>query len=302
MPRSRRSPKKPLQPVYQVVGRWLDRVRARAGGSIGRFWHDLTMSRGRRYYRALALFCVICLFVGVGASYVWRSTVVQSAFERYRAVFVGRGDDPGPVPPGPIADPSPGNGPGGADPAVGDEPDPADPVEPEPEPAGPAAGHAGGAGTGGGSGTGSGDPAPIPDPPPRPRPDLDSLMRPVTGPVVLGQGWQFSTTFGDWRFHPGVDIQAAAGSEVRAALAGAVVAVDDSYELGLYCTIDCGGGIEAVYGGLKTCVVQVGQEVDQGQIIGRVGDNAPSEPNVGAHLHFELRDGDEALDPETYWP
>jgi murein DD-endopeptidase MepM/ murein hydrolase activator NlpD len=120
--------------------------------------------------------------------------------------------------------------------------------------------------------------------------------------VIVSFGWNYSSTLADWRFHPGVDLQAAEGAAVRAALGGLVTKVDDSFERGVHCVIDHGGGIVTVYGSLKTCAVQAGQSVSRGQIIGTVGNSCPAEVALGPHLHFELLDGTQAIDPSSYWP
>jgi murein DD-endopeptidase MepM/ murein hydrolase activator NlpD len=138
------------------------------------------------------------------------------------------------------------------------------------------------------------------DPLPSDKPDLTAMVRPVTGPVLLGYGWQFSTTMNDWRYHAAVDLQVAEGTAVRAALAGKVTSVGDSFELGLYMVIDHGGGIKTVYGSLKSASVKVGQTVAKGQEIGKAGVSAEAESSSGPHLHFELLDGQEQVDPTPY--
>jgi|GEM_PF-2455833 len=299
MPKSRTTRKQEYQPLSRQTGRWLAASWTRAGAAISRFWGDLTLARGMRYYRALAIFCVICLVTGVAASAVWRSTAMRDAVTRYRAVFLGdTGIGGRPNIPGV-------DGPGTADPVEtasgGDPVTPAEPAKPttgdqppvaDPDPVKPAQGTT----------PPAEQPAGPSVPPARPRPDLSTMGRPVTGPVITEFGWQFSATMADWRFHPGVDLQAADNTTVRAALAGNVLRVDDSYDLGIHCVIDHGGGVHTVYGSLKTCSVQAGQAVTKGQAIGTVGTSAATGGTLGPHLHFELQDGGEAQDPVPYWP
>lgn len=282
MPKSRHR-KKEYQPLYLVTGRWLERTAARFGQSVSRFWHDLTLERGSRYYRALAVFCVLCLLAGAGAGIAWQSNAVRFAVERYRAVFLGEGSGSGVTPPDTTTEPTPPQtepakpsgtgGEGTSESPATDPAEPAGPAEPS-EPAAPAA---------------------------APKPDLNTLTRPVAGPSILAFGWQYSTTLADWRFHEGVDIQAAEGATVRAVLAGKVIKVDDSFNLGLYCVVDNGGGVKTVYGSLKTCAVQAGQQIKQGAAVGSVGMSAAAEAAAGPHLHLEVWDGEQALNPEEYW-
>jgi len=119
--------------------------------------------------------------------------------------------------------------------------------------------------------------------------------------VILDFGWQYSDTLADWRFHPGVDLQAPEGTAVRAALAGKVTEVAEGFEYGLAVRIDHGGGVYTVYGQLGEAAVKVGQSVTKGQTLGAVGAPAGVELDSGAHLHFELIDGEDALDPKEYW-
>jgi len=286
MPRKRRRNK--TQPLYIVVARALERGWARAAGAAAGFWHDLTQARGSRYFRALAVFCVLCMLLGAGASLAWRTAAVQSAVTRYRAVFLGTGGG------------SPGESPalvpsGQATPAGGGSAAP-----PGGQSTTPPGGSAEPAGSGG-SPAGPSIPAGSPGEPEVAGPDLNTLTRPLAGALLVDFGWQYSTTLEDWRFHPGVDIQAAEGTGVRAALAGKVVHVLETFEYGLTVRIDHGAGYATVYGQLKSSSVKAGDVVSQGAQIGIVGSPAGIELEDGPHLHFELLSGQEALNPQDYW-
>ncbi|HET7357494.1 MAG TPA: VCBS repeat domain-containing M23 family metallopeptidase [Nocardioidaceae bacterium] len=78
------------------------------------------------------------------------------------------------------------------------------------------------------------------------------------------------------------------GRLVLAAAAGTVTRVadlgDTSY--GRYVVIDHGDGNSTVYAHLKAVWVVQGQQIDQGGIVGQVGDTGNA---TGAHLHFEER-------------
>lgn len=281
MPRNRQTKAK-HEPLYVTTSRSLSRGRERLAKAVRDFWHDLTLARGSRYYRALAVFCVICMVIGMGGSLLWRSTALRTAMDRYRAVFLGRGTAP--------AAESPPLGPASETAAT----TPAAPGAPAGKDARPP-----GTGTAA-SGPGPAGPEVSEPPPPPPRPDLTTMLRPVTGPVLLGYGWQFSTTLNDWRYHAAVDLQAPEGTAVRAALAGRVAVVGDSFDLGLYVILDHGGGIRTVYGSLKSVTVKTGQAVARGQELGKAGTSAETESQSGPHVHFELLDGGEPLDPTPY--
>lgn len=85
--------------------------------------------------------------------------------------------------------------------------------------------------------------------------------------------------------HYALDIAAKEGTPVVAASAGTVVAAEWDDRHGNLVAIDHGDGLITRYTHLLDYQVEVGDEVDQGQPIGRVGSTGES---TGPHLHFEL--------------
>ena len=85
--------------------------------------------------------------------------------------------------------------------------------------------------------------------------------------------------------HYAIDIAAEEGAPVVAAAAGTVVAAEWANRYGNLVAIDHGGGLITRYAHLLDFQVAVGDYVDQGQQIGRVGSTGES---TGPHLHFEL--------------
>ena len=90
--------------------------------------------------------------------------------------------------------------------------------------------------------------------------------------------------------HTGTDIPAPAGTPIYAAQAGVVTTVNTNHRAstyGYYCTISHGSGYTTLYAHqCQVPIVQEGQTVAKGQIIGYVGTTGRS---TGNHLHFELR-------------
>lgn len=90
--------------------------------------------------------------------------------------------------------------------------------------------------------------------------------------------------------HTGTDIPAPAGTPIYAAQAGVVTTVNankNASTYGYYCTISHGSGYTTLYAHqCQVPIVQEGQTVAKGQIIGYVGTTGRS---TGNHLHFELR-------------
>ena len=85
--------------------------------------------------------------------------------------------------------------------------------------------------------------------------------------------------------HYAIDIAAEEGTPVVAAAAGTVVAAEWDDRCGNLVALDHGDGLITRYTHLLDYQVAVGDQVDQGQQIGRVGSTGES---TGPHLHFEL--------------
>lgn len=73
--------------------------------------------------------------------------------------------------------------------------------------------------------------------------------------------------------HRGVDLAAAAGDEVRAALPGVVRFAGRVGGAG-WVTVDHGGGLETTYGRLDPVSVRAGRRVGAGQVLGRLAPGA----------------------------
>lgn len=123
------------------------------------------------------------------------------------------------------------------------------------------------------------------------------LLVPVSGRVVRRFGWQQDSLDNLERFHPGIDIAAPAGSEVKAALNGKVEKIAEDRLLGHYILLDHGGGTYTLYAGLANLRVAVGQYLAAGQVLGEVGDKNATASEQG--LHFELRLKGKLVDPLT---
>jgi murein DD-endopeptidase MepM/ murein hydrolase activator NlpD len=92
-------------------------------------------------------------------------------------------------------------------------------------------------------------------------------------------------TQGFFDYHPGIDIANDVGTPEVAADAGQVVFAGwGSY--GIYVEIDHGNGFHTIYGHLSAVVVNAGQVVGKGQLIGLMGATGRAS---GPHLHFEIR-------------
>nr|WP_247651913.1 glucosaminidase domain-containing protein [Enterococcus faecium] len=140
--------------------------------------------------------------------------------------------------------------------------------------------------------------------------DLIKYDKEVAGPQLSKEGYMvplknysISSSFG-WRgeeFHRGLDMAANQGEPIYASKAGTVIEASYHTLSGNYVTIEHEDGSVALYAHQQEYCVNVGQTVEQGQIIGYVGSTGNS---TGPHLHLELAlDGsltkDKLINPET---
>lgn len=131
-----------------------------------------------------------------------------------------------------------------------------------------------------------------------------AMTRPVVGGVVSLPFGCTTLAFelpdrscpGGFR-HTGVDLSAASGTPVVAALDGTARVVHALTGYGLHVIIDHGGGLTTLYGHLDSVAVSDGESVSTGERIGTVGSTGNS---TGPHLHFEVRRDGVAVDPQDY--
>ncbi|MEM9795723.1 MAG: peptidoglycan DD-metalloendopeptidase family protein [Pseudomonadota bacterium] len=117
-----------------------------------------------------------------------------------------------------------------------------------------------------------------------PAPQVDdgqTLQRPVTGSVLRG----FSGR------NEGIDFSAAEGTAVSAAASGTVAAITRDTDQVPILVLRHAGGLLTVYANIKDIRVEKGDEVSAGQTIAAVGPGNPP------FLHFEVRQGFDAVDP-----
>jgi murein DD-endopeptidase MepM/ murein hydrolase activator NlpD len=99
------------------------------------------------------------------------------------------------------------------------------------------------------------------------------------------------------RFHTGIDYSAPVGTPVTAAGAGIVTYAGPlAGGWGKVVTIAHGADVRTMYAHLSAIRVHVGQGVDAGETVGRVGKTGNAS---GSHLHFEVRVRGAAVDPLT---
>jgi septal ring factor EnvC (AmiA/AmiB activator) len=139
--------------------------------------------------------------------------------------------------------------------------------------------------------------------PPGWRPALD--VRAFRGLLPMPAAGRVSRAFGNRRDprvgvvmpHRGWDIDAPFGAHVRSPFQGTVVWTGWLRGYGLVVVVDHGGGVHTVFAHLSIVVAEKGQQIGQGEDIGRVGDTGSL---AGAYLYFEVREQGKAVDPALW--
>ena len=123
--------------------------------------------------------------------------------------------------------------------------------------------------------------------------DVGRLNWPVDGTIIYRFGRVINPNNTSIRWN-GVGIAATQGTAVRAVAQGEVMVAEAIGTYGQTVIIQHGGGDYSVYGSLGSIEVTKGQQVTKGQAIGTVG---ATDPELPAHLHFEIRPKGRAMDP-----
>ena len=124
------------------------------------------------------------------------------------------------------------------------------------------------------------------------------MSYPSDGEITSGFGWRMHPILGYQRFHSGVDFGADYGSVIRAADRGVVIFAGWYGGYGDAVIIDHGNTTTTLYGHTSELYVSEGQAIERGQPIAAVGSTGLS---TGPHLHFEVRQNGEPVDPMAYF-
>ena len=118
---------------------------------------------------------------------------------------------------------------------------------------------------------------------------------PAAAPVTSPFGTRRSYNSGPYdRFHAGADFGSPPGATITAPASGVVVYVGQVSIHGNLTIIDHGWGVFTAYAHQTEAYVQVGQQVNKGDVIGITGNTGRS---IGPHLHWEMWVNGVEVDP-----
>ncbi len=125
-------------------------------------------------------------------------------------------------------------------------------------------------------------------------------------PSILPTDGRLTSRFTSARLHPihnrelpheGIDIAAPRGTPIMAAAKGRVSFAGRRSGYGLLVEIDHGYGYSTLYGHASELLVRIGQTVERGEVIARVGNTGLA---TSPHLHYEVRIAGRPVNPLSY--
>ena len=128
----------------------------------------------------------------------------------------------------------------------------------------------------------------------------EALSWPINGKVLIGFSMDrtvYFATLNQYKYNPGLVLQAVVGDEITSVAAGTVIEVAQDSEIGQYVKVDIGNGYTAIYGQLQNVAAYEGGTVDVGSVIGYVAEPTKYYSVEGANAYFALEKNGEPVDP-----
>lgn len=131
-----------------------------------------------------------------------------------------------------------------------------------------------------------------------------TFIMPIENATEIGsysEQMVFNSTLKRYSSHLAIDFFAPEGTNVLAVYDGTVESVNTEFLTGTTVIIDHGDGLKTVYNSLADGdSVTVGQQVKSGDVIGTVSASNRQEYTAGAHLHFQVTENGNIIDPVKY--
>lgn len=123
-----------------------------------------------------------------------------------------------------------------------------------------------------------------------------ALRWPVSdrAPITSPFGYRIHPVLGSRRLHAGVDLGVPTGTSVLAVSAGVVRRASEDNVNGRVLVIDHGHGVTTAYCHNQALKVEVGDRVEQGEVVALSGNTGRS---TGPHLHYQVEITDQPVDP-----
>ena len=132
----------------------------------------------------------------------------------------------------------------------------------------------------------------------------EGLTWPLEGNVLLDYSMDstiYFQTLDQYRYNPAMVIGGDVNSKVKLIASGKIKEISTNEETGCTVVQDLGDGYEAIYGQLKEVNYEVGDLVEQGQVVGYVSEPTKYYSMEGSNLYFSLQKDGEPVNPLDYF-
>lgn len=133
---------------------------------------------------------------------------------------------------------------------------------------------------------------------------IPEYIMPVEGDIIMEHCvdmpvyWQ---TLDQYMTHSGIDIACELETPVQVCDAGTVTKIDKESAMGITIEVNHGNGLISVYSNLSADgLIELGEVVTKGQVLGYVGQSSMFEFEDPDHLHFEIIKNGKAVNPADY--
>ena len=127
-------------------------------------------------------------------------------------------------------------------------------------------------------------------------PDI-KFIKPVDGITTGTYGTKRFYNNEEGNYHNGLDIAAPTGTHILSPSSGKVILTGDYYYNGKFIYLDHGKGLKSIFIHLDKILVETGQIITKGEVIGEVGNSGAS---AGPHLHWSVMLNKTYIDPEIF--
>lgn len=137
-----------------------------------------------------------------------------------------------------------------------------------------------------------------------PKGSASEFIVPLHGEIIMDYSMDmpiYWKTLDQYMTHSGIDIAAPAGTSIKACAGGTVTRIDEDDRFGIVVEINHGNGFISMYGNLANDgLIELGEVVSKGDVIGKVGQSSMFEFESPDHLHFEIFKDGKNKNPEKY--
>lgn len=126
------------------------------------------------------------------------------------------------------------------------------------------------------------------------------LLWPVEGEILIEYSADkvvFFPTLSQYKTNPAIVIAGKEGESVKASASGVVKKIENTDETGTTLTVAIGDGFQVVYGQLKDLTVKKGDEVSEGQVLGKIAKPTKYYSVEGSNLYYQVKQKGETVNP-----